>query len=199
MRRQTERSNATIGAILAAARKLFATKGFDSTSIDDIGSKAGVAKGAVYHHFASKEAIFTRVLEEVQAQIAATPPPASARKIADPMDTIAAGVQRYLNAATAPDVKRILLIDGPAVIGWLKWREIDDRFFGAGARRAVAYLLSKESGDKEVEVLTHLIMGAVMEAALVCANAEDSRKAARDLAAALRKMLTGVRASTDGD
>jgi len=66
MVRQSERREATIAAILAAARKLFASDGFDPVSIDDIAARAGVAKGAVYHHFDSKEAIFTRVLETVQ-------------------------------------------------------------------------------------------------------------------------------------
>lgn len=194
MIRQVERSTSTIGAILAAARKLFASSGFEATSIDGIAAKAGVAKGAVYHHFTSKEAIFTRVLEDVQAEIAAAPIPAAARKIADPMDQIAAGVLRYLNAATESSVKRILLIDGPVVIGWGKWREIDDRYFGAGAKAALANAVGKDGSAREVQALTHLLMGAVMEAALVCAMAEDPKKAARDHASALRRMLEGLRA-----
>jgi AcrR family transcriptional regulator len=193
MVRQSERSSSTIAVILTAARKLFATDGFDATSIDAIAAKAGVAKGAVYHHFASKEDIFIQVLEETQAQIAAMPVPAAARRIADPMDAIAAGVLRYLNAATEPGIKRILLIDGPAVIGWRKWREIDDRFFGAGAKAALAYAVGKDVPAREIDALTHMVMGAVMEAALVCASAPDAKKAARELTAALRRMLEGLR------
>src|SRR4051812_44092620 len=117
MVRQAERTEATKTAILQAARKLFASNGFEATSIDAIAEEAGVAKGAVYHHFASKEELFTRVLEGVQAEIAAAPPPASLRKLADPMDQIAAGALYYLNAATEPGTKQILLIDGPTVIG----------------------------------------------------------------------------------
>src|SRR5690348_17964621 len=100
MIRQIDRSAATIADILAAARKLFAGEGFDGTSIDDIAAKAGVAKGAVYHHFDSKEAIFTRVLEDVQAEIAALPPSAAMRTLSDPLDLIAAGTLHYLLAAT---------------------------------------------------------------------------------------------------
>ena len=193
MTRQVERSSSTISAVLAAARKLFAINGFEATSIDDIGAKAGVAKGAVYHHFTSKEEIFTRVLEDVQAEIAAAPIPMAARKITDPVEQISAGVLRYLNAATEPNVKRILLIDGPIVIGWQKWREIDDRFFGAGAKAAVAHVLGKGVAAREIEALAHLVMGAVMEAALVCAVAADPRKMARDHASALHRMLAGLR------
>lgn len=193
MIRQLDRSAATIADILGAARKLFANEGFDATSIDDIAAKAGVAKGAVYHHFASKEEIFTRVLEDVQAEIAAMPPPAATRAMTDPLDQIAAETLRYLLAATEPSRKRILLIDGPAVIGWKKWREIDDRFFGAGAKTAMTHVLGADAPPREIDAVTHLMMGAVMEACLVCATAPDPKKAARELSAGLRRMLQGLR------
>ncbi|MGN6147393.1 MAG: TetR/AcrR family transcriptional regulator [Rhizomicrobium sp.] len=193
MIRQLDRSAATIADILAGARKLFASEGFDTTSIDDIAAKAGVAKGAVYHHFASKEEIFTRVLEDVQAEIAAMPPPAATRAMKDPLDQIAAETLRYLLAATEPSRKRILLIDGPAVIGWKKWREIDDRFFGAGAKMAMTHVLGAQAPQREIDAATHLMMGAVMEACLVCATAPDAKKAARELSAGLRRMLEGLR------
>jgi len=193
MIRQIDRSAATIADILAAARKLFATTGFEATSIDGIAAKAGVAKGAVYHHFDSKEEIFTRVLEDVQAEIAASPVPAATRAMSDPLDMIAAETLRYLLAATEPSRKRILLIDGPAVIGWRKWREIDDRFFGAGAKAAITHVLGAGAPPREIDAVTHLVMGAVMEACLVCATAADTKKAARELSAGLRKMLEGLR------
>jgi AcrR family transcriptional regulator len=193
MVRQSERREATVGAILAAARKLFAAEGFDAVSIDDIAARAGVAKGAVYHHFESKEAIFTRVLEAVQAEIAAQPAPSSLRKIADPLDRMAAAILGYLNSATEPAIKRILLIDGPAVIGWRKWREIDDKYFGAGARMAVAHVMGDGPSDGEIDAVTHAVMGMVMEASLVCATASDAKRAAREMAAAMRKLLEGLR------
>jgi len=193
MIRQLDRSAATIADILAAARKLFASDGFDAASIDAIAAKAGVAKGAVYHHFDSKEEIFTRVLEDVQAEIAALPVSAATRAMTDVLDQIAAETLRYLLAATEPSRKRILLIDGPAVIGWKKWREIDDRFFGAGAKMAMTHVLGANASPREIEAATHLMMGAVMEACLVCATAPDAKKAARELSAGLRKMLQGLR------
>ena len=88
----------------------------------------------------------------------------------------------------------MLLIDGPAVIGWRKWREIDDRVFGAGARQGRKWLLGPEASDQEVDAMTHLMMGAVMEAALVCATADDPRQAAHDLSSALGRMLGGLAA-----
>jgi AcrR family transcriptional regulator len=193
MVKQAERSEATIAAILGAARKLFTARGFEATSIDEIGAKAGVAKGAVYHHFKSKEAIFERVLDAVQAEIAAIPPPAGPRPVADPVEGIANGVLAYLHAASQRGRKRILLIDGPAVIGWLKWREIDAKYFGAGAHAAVQILLGEKASGREVETVTQLLLGMVMEAALVCATAADPKKTAREVTASLRKMLAGLR------
>jgi len=181
-----------VALILSAARRLFAVQGFEATSIDDIAAAAGVAKGAVYHHFDSKEAVFLRVLEGVQAAIAASPLPPEALTERDPVALIAAGTLRYLLAASESEVRRVLLIDGPAVVGWRRWREIDDRYFGAGARQAVGWLLGPAAPEAEVAATTHLVMGAVMEAALVCATAEDPAKAARELSAALGRMLGGL-------
>jgi AcrR family transcriptional regulator len=193
MVRQSERSRSTIGAILSAARKLFASEGFEAVSIDDIAARAGVAKGAVYHHFKSKEEIFTRVLETAQAEIAARPVAPNLRRISDPLDRMAAAILSYLHAASEPGIKRILLIDGPAVIGWQKWREIDNRYFGDGARLAVAHLLGTAAKDAEIDAVTHAVMGMVMEASLVCAAAQDERRAAREMVAAVRKLLEGLR------
>jgi AcrR family transcriptional regulator len=193
MTRQGERSSATIAAILATARKLFAANGFEATSIDEIAAQAGVAKGAIYHHFASKEEIFTQVLEGVQAEIAAAPASPALRQIPDALDRIAAGVLRYLETAMRPGFKRILLIDGPVVIGWGKWREIDDRYFGASTKSALVRALGERVSAQELDAISRLVMGAVMEAALVCAQAEDPLQSARQHAGALRKMLEGSR------
>ena len=192
MARQAERSAETIAAIEAAARKLFASRGFAATSIDDIAARAGVAKGAVYHHFASKEAIFARLVDALQAELAAELAAAPPKRAADPADVLTDAVLRYLLAASEPERRRILLIDGPAVIGWQAWREIDAKYFGAGTRLAVAALLGPDPAPRAVEAVAHLVLGAVMEAALVCATAEDPRKTARDFSAGFRQMLAGL-------
>ena len=193
MASQAERRAATQGAILAAARRLFTEEGFEATSIDDIAAAAGVAKGAVYHHYESKEAVFALVLDAVQAELASAPPPPGFMAISDPVQGIAAGVLHYLLAASEPARRRILLIDGPAVIGWRKWREIDDRYFGAGTRAAVKRLLGPGATPREIEVLSHLLLGAVMEAALMCATADDPGRAAQELSAGIGRMIQGLR------
>jgi AcrR family transcriptional regulator len=192
MVKQAERSAGTIGAIESAARKLFASRGFAETSIDDIAARAGVAKGAVYHHFASKEEIFARLVDALQAELAAELAAAPPKRTGDPVDRFADAVLRYLLAASEPERKRILLIDGPAVIGWQKWREIDAKYFGAGARAAIARVLGEGASAGEIDALAHLVLGAVMEAALVCASAEDPKKTAREVTSGLRRLLAGL-------
>ena len=78
------------------------------------------------------------------------------------------------------------------MIGWQRWREIDAKYFGAGARAGVAAALGAKASAPEIDATAHLLLGSVMEAALVCATAEDPRKTARQYASALRRMLSGL-------
>jgi AcrR family transcriptional regulator len=190
---QAERRAATTAAILASARALFAERGFEATSIGDIALAAGVAKGAVYHHYPTKEAIFLEVLDAVHRDVAAAEPPANLAGITDPVELIGAALLHYLTTVGEPATRRILLIDGPVVIGWARWREIDDRYFGAGAKLAMRALLGPDASEADVDAATHLSMGAVMEAALVCATAADPAAKARELVTALKRMLAGLR------
>lgn len=172
---------------------MFGQRGFAATTIDDIAAQTDLAKGAVYHHFPSKEALFTAVMEAVQADVANAPISARDAQLTDPLDQIAAGVLRYLVATSEPEIRRILLLDGPAVVGWQKWREIDARIFGTGAKAAIAHALAGAT-PTQIDALVHLLMGAVTEAALVCASSPRPKALARTFTDALRAMLEGVRA-----
>jgi AcrR family transcriptional regulator len=191
--KQQERREATIASILKTARAAFGKRGFAATTIDSIAEDCGIAKGAVYHHFASKQALFTAVMEAVQVEVARAPIPPSDARLTDPLDQIAAGVLRYLIATSESEIRRILLIDGPAVVGWQKWREIDARIFAAAARPAIAHALGRANAA-QVDAIVHLVMGAVTEAALVCATSPRPKAHARAFVAELRAMLEGLRA-----
>jgi AcrR family transcriptional regulator len=189
---QAERRAGTIRAIEEAARKLFATRGFAETTIDDIAAKAGVAKGAVYHHFSSKEEIFTLVLEHLQEALATEQAKLASARIEDPLDLAAASVLKYLLSISEPDIHRILLIDGPVVVGWQKWREIDMRYFGAMTKAGLANAFGDRLSPREIDAITHLLFGAIMEAALVCATADDPKKSAKEMSAGMRILLGGL-------
>jgi AcrR family transcriptional regulator len=184
MTSQAQRRAATIAAIVSAASKLFTARGFAATSIDDIASRAGVAKGAVYHHFESKEQIFQRVFEQMTGALAAEVA-ASAAAGKSTLDRFERGTLKYLTSIAGNKFRQVLLIDGPAVLGWEKWREIDARYFG-GVMKAP---MDAHVSVREMAAIGHLLAGAVSEAALVCATSDHRVRAARDFTSALLKML----------
>ena len=188
---QAERRAGTVAAIHNAARELFAKRGFAATTIDDIAARAGIAKGAVYHHFGSKEEIFERVLEGAFHEIAARLR-AAALEGRGLFETMVKGTEIYLERVTASDVKRIILVDGPAVLGWHKWREIDQRHFGRMLKAPLAQLLGDKLDAPDVEAQFHLLTGAITEAALICATAPNPKKKALELSAGIRRVLAGL-------
>src|SRR5262249_8756560 len=102
------------------------------------------------------------------------------------------GTEIYLERVTAPEVKRIILVDGPAVLGWNRWREIDQRHFGRMLKAPLAQLLGRKMNAADIEAQFHLLSGAIMEAALISAASKDPRKKARELSSGLRLLLTGL-------
>jgi AcrR family transcriptional regulator len=184
MTSQPERRAATIASIISAAREHFTASGFAATSIDDIARRAGVAKGAVYHHFKSKEQIFQRVFEQMTGALAAEVAASSATGKST-LDRFERGTLKYLTSIASNKFRQVLLIDGPAVLGWEKWREIDARYFG-GAMKAP---MKKMPHAREMAAIGHLIAGALSEAALVCATSDHRVREARDFTSALLKML----------
>lgn len=190
MARQAERREATRGAILAAAWDLFGARGFADVSVDDIAVAAGVAKGGVYHHFASKEAVFEAVLEAETAALAARVLDAS-REASDVLATLDVASQAYFAGTAVPEVRRIVLHDGPAVLGWTRWREIDLRHFASSLPRALEAAMAQGLIDRQpVAPLARVIQGAMTEAAM--AAAEPGGEAAASLAA-LKTLIDGLR------
>src|SRR5262249_20987319 len=121
---QEERSETTRAKLLAVARDLFGTKGYAATAIDDVVRAAGLTKGAFYHHFSDKQAIFRAVFEETERTLLE----AAAKVKGDgAWDRFRAGCRAFLEASIEPRVQRIAFHDAPAVLGWQTWREIDAR------------------------------------------------------------------------
>jgi AcrR family transcriptional regulator len=196
MARQADRSAATIRRILDTARGLFATQGYDAVSIDMIAAAAGLTKGACYHHFASKQELFERLVDEVQATIAARLDAMAAPPSKPPSpQSIATGAIAYLRLANDPEIRRLLLVDGPAVMGWQRWRETDDRHFAGRVRRGVAYLLGPAANADQIEAATRVIMGAIMEAALASGGAADPEPVVLRYGRTLESLLEGLAGS----
>jgi AcrR family transcriptional regulator len=174
-RTQTERTEATRAALIGAARPLFAERGYAGVGTEEIVRAAGVTRGALYHHFEGKRQLFEAVYEQLEAELAERiAAGAFAANAAAPMDALRAGVEMALRASTEPEVQRIALLDGPAVLGWDRWREIAARY-GLGMVEATlqAAIDAGEILDQPARPLAHLLMGAMDEAAMLVARAGD--------------------------
>ena len=190
MTSQAQRRASTIAAIVSAASELFTSRGFAATSIDDIASRAGVAKGAVYHHFESKDQIFQRVFEQMTGALAAEVS-ATAAAGTSILDRFERGTLKYLTSIAGNKFRQVLLIDGPAVLGWEKWREIDTRSFGgvmrgAGGADAARTLIGARDGSDRApdrrcaqqgrqRSLRDLRPSRARRARLHCSAAQDAR------------------------
>lgn len=184
-----EKGKATRAAIVAAARELFGEYGYDSTSIDAILRATGMARGALYHHFPNKEALFDAVLDAEIAAIA-TASARAARAAGDPVESLRAGCGAWLRLALDPAVQRITLIDSPAVVGWTRWRELDELHTLGGLRSNIRHLARDgRIPPEQVDVIANMLLAAVSEAALLIATAEHPRAALNTGLAALDTLI----------
>jgi AcrR family transcriptional regulator len=195
-RTQADRSAATRVVLVAAARRLFAAQGFAEVPADAIVAEAGVTRGALYHQFADKTALFEATLEAVEADIARRlADDVAAAGISDPVEALRHAMRKWLDICVEPDIHRIALIDGPSVLGWAHWREVCHRHvFGL-----VQVLLSGaiEAGlirPQPARPLAHALMGAGDEAALYVAESADQAQARAEMIAVLDQLLSGVAA-----
>ncbi len=185
-------AEATRAALIAAARRLFVEKGYFETGTEEIVAASGVGtRGALYHHFGDKRELFQAVFEQVEEGLLAAA--GGADVAGDALDRLRSGLLRFLDASLTPEVQRILLIDGPAVLGWQTWRQLEGRY-GVGAihgllERAV---LDGSLPAQPLIVLAHVLLAAVDEAALVIANSSDPIEAREQGVAAIGQLLAGL-------
>jgi AcrR family transcriptional regulator len=195
MATQAERRASTGQAILQAARTAFGRDGFDATSIDDVAAAAGVSKGAVYHHVQSKEDLFGLVLESVLVDLAARVRTASLRA-EDPLDRIKAGCHEVLRACRQPAIRQIYLTDGPSVLGWAAWRDLDlHHFLGLVHRGLEDAVRHGVIAPLPLEPFAQLLGAAVTEAALMASRAK-SKAEREEVSAALDRALDSLRAES---
>jgi AcrR family transcriptional regulator len=188
---QAERADATRRKLLAVARKLFATKGYAATSLDGLVRRAGVTKGAFYHHFPDKQAIFRAVFEAVEDDLVAAALAGS--KGTDALTRFRTGCHAFLAASVDPAVQRIVMMDGPAVLGWATWREIDWRHFLALVDEGLAQAMLEHGAKRRpTKALAHLVFGALCESAMVVARSPKPKEALRQVQEELDVLLGGI-------
>ena len=187
---KAEKHAATRAALLATARALFATKGYAATGTEEVVAQAAVTRGALYYHFADKQALFAAVVEQV-AQEALSAIEQAAAKAKSPVDALIRGTGAFMDACLEPGARQIYLIDAPSVIGWQRWREIDARYGMGSLRQGIEAALAglPRSQRLSAEALTYLLSGAMNEAVLWLAEAKDETAARKAADAALRRLL----------
>jgi AcrR family transcriptional regulator len=185
-----ERGRTTRERLIAIGFDLFGANGYEATSVGAILETAGVARGAFYHHFASKAELFDAVLDRVIARIAEASADA-ARAHDDPIESLRAGCATWLDVALDPVLQRIAFLDATSVLGWERYREIDERYT-LGGLKAGLRRIARTGGIPEdsVDTLAHMVSGAVGEAAKLIVNAEDPKAARVAGQATLDLLLT---------
>jgi AcrR family transcriptional regulator len=173
------RGAATRDQLLTVATTLFAERGYEATSIEAVLHEAGVSRGSLYHHFKGKEALFEAVLESLETEAGRRTVEAAAGT-ADPVEALRAGCLAWVQLAGDPVFQRILLIDAPAVLGWDRWRALEERH-ALGLVKGVVGMIADAGGlaPELVDVLSHVILATMNEIALLVARSERPDAAMR--------------------
>jgi len=189
--RRQDRGQATRDQLVTEATRLFAERGFDATSVEAVLDAAGVSRGSLYHHFKSKEALFEAVLDAAEVRIGEATLLAAAGAGDDPVAVLRAGALEWIRLAGDPVVQRIVLIDAPAVLGWERWREIEEQNALGNLRFAMQAVADDGRIDATlVDPFAHMLLAAINELALIVARAADTAAAQHQAETAVDELLT---------
>ena len=193
-RTQAERSAATQRALIAAARRLWGERGYAEVGTPEIAEAAGVTRGAMYHQYADKAALFrtvieamdVEIIERIQGSVAATQPKT-------PGDTMHAMANAWLDIASEPEVRQLMLTDAPSVIGWAEYREMSQSNSVEAAEQLLnAAIEAGQLRPQPVRPLALVLLGAFEEAAIYIARADDPAQAREEVRAVIRDLIDGL-------
>jgi len=189
MGKRAAQGRATREQLIEVATRLFAERGYEDTSIEAVLAAAGVSRGALYHHFPGKDALFEAVVESVENRIT-TEMAAAIGGAPDAMAILRAGALAWIGLAGDPVIQRVILIDAPSVLGWERWRDMDEQRT-LGTVRALLQEIS-DAGHLApglVGPFAHMMLAALDEMALVIARAEDPDAAMAEGRVAVEELL----------
>lgn len=190
---KVQQAEATTRHLLDVAREAFTERGFAGTNVEAIAAAAGVTKGALYHHFSNKEALFRAVFLELQAEIGARIRKEDA-VTPDPWEGLILGCRAFLAAAREPAVQRIVLQDAPSILGSDAWRAADEENSTYQLRDRLRHLSTLGYiGTIDPDMLTSMINGALNDAALLIADSSNPKRGLSLAYETLDALLKGVR------
>lgn len=190
--RKVEQGEETRAHLVAVARSLFAERGFAGVATTEIVERAGVTRGALYHHFPSKEDLFRAVWEAVENDLLARVVEQSAAG-SDPLEQIRLGSAAFLDVCLEPDVQQVTLVDGPVVLGWARWQELEARYSlavvvtGLEAAMEAGLVVRQPS-----EPLAQVLLAALSHAGLQVARADDPAAARRVYGDVVNRLLASL-------
>lgn len=191
--RRHEYSEATRQALVDSAVELFTERGYAGTSLDEIARRARVTKGALYHHFSGKQALFEAAFDAVESGVVAKFAEVVSAAV-EPWDAVQAGLDTYLKVCLEPSFQRIVVHEAPVVMGWERWRECEEQYTFGIVRSSLELLVRADEIDElPFEELSRIVFGALSAGAMVIAGAEDQRKASADVARVIERVLAGLR------
>jgi AcrR family transcriptional regulator len=190
-RTQAERRASTRRALLDAARSLFAEKGYHGAAAEEIVGRAGLTRGALYHHFEDKKDLFRVVVDEMEGEIDEEIEAAERAQSGLP-EAVMAGYRAFLDAVLDPEMRRTFFLEGPSVLGW-EWREIDARHAVGKIEEGLESLIAEGFMESQpVRPLARLINGALLEAAFFVAASEDPETARDEAWGAMERLVSGL-------
>lgn len=187
-----QRSESTRAKLIAAGRDLFGRKGFNDVSTEEIVKKAKVTRGALYHHFGGKRELFAAVAEIVEAE-STERTAAAAAKAKEPWDFALLGARAFLDICLEPEFQRIVIVDGPAVLGQAELDELADRYGGALIEAVLQGLIDQELMQPlPVKPLARMLTGALINGGLTIAQAENQKTARKEVGEVVDALLKGL-------
>ncbi len=191
--RRLDYSESTRKALVDSAVELFTRNGYAATSLDAIARRARVTKGALYHHFSGKQALFEAAFDVVET--------AAVERLAEVVggdgnawDRAIQGIEIYVKSCLDPSYQRIVIHEGPVVMGWERWRETEENFsFGLVKTTIEALIESGEIVDVPIDVTARILFGALSAGATMIAGAEDPKKAGAEVSQTIVTVLEGMR------
>jgi AcrR family transcriptional regulator len=189
---RTRQAEATRGLLVEVARKNFTEHGYAATSIDDVIQQAGVARGALYHHFSGKEALFRAVYETVESEVAARVMQAAASQTS-PLDAVRAGLSTFLDACLEPSFRRIVVLDSVSVLQTKVLEVGVDPIQLPMLRTVLNPLLgTTRFGGVALDALTYVALGGLYGASLYIARASDPAAARAEVDLVLDTLVSGL-------
>jgi AcrR family transcriptional regulator len=193
-RTQAERSAATQQALLTAARRLWGERGYAAVSTPEIAQAAGVTRGAMYHQYPDKAKLFLAVLEAVETDVIERLGAAVvAKQPKTPAGALRISADAWLDIASEPEVRQLVLLDAPSILGWAGFREISLRYgLGMTERLLTAAVDAGEVKPQPTRPLATVMIGALDEAAMSIANADDPEQEKTDVRKVIHNVIDGL-------